>query len=259
MHLLATKLTGKRNRARAVTQLLRLQSQHERALAPRIEKVLSTQVKTIAMTLRSGGIDDVVTYLRTIGAADLHRELVAGLTVAFEVTGQAAIDSISGKKKTSDSAFNAARDKYLRGVAGKKIVQVTDSTVNYIRDQLDAAVNAGDSIVDMANRIEDQIDGIGFLNPKQRAFMISRTETHAASVSAMEMAVRTSGYDVIREWAAVVDDRSRDGHADADGQERAMDEPFDIDGGEMDFPGDPNAPAEHVINCRCQVLYRRAV
>jgi len=34
----------------------------------------------------------------------------------------------------------------------------------------------------------------------------------------------------------------------------ALDAPFNIEGYLMDFPGDPNGPAEHVINCRCTVV-----
>jgi hypothetical protein len=40
-----------------------------------------------------------------------------------------------------------------------------------------------------------------------------------------------------------------------DGQERGLNEPFDSpSGAQLMYPGDPDAPAEEVINCRCAVL-----
>jgi hypothetical protein len=34
-----------------------------------------------------------------------------------------------------------------------------------------------------------------------------------------------------------------------------MDEPFEVDGELLDYPGDPTGSAANVINCRCAVGY----
>jgi uncharacterized protein with gpF-like domain len=49
---------------------------------------------------------------------------------------------------------------------------------------------------------------------------------------------------------------ARPKHQAADGQVREMGDPFDIGGVPMNFPGDPEAPAEEVINCRCVRIAR---
>ena len=92
-----------------------------------------------------------------------------------------------------------------------------------------------------------------------RAETIARTETQRILNEARDEATRQivdqAGFEpgqVIRTWVAVNDARTRDSHAGLDGQERGLDEPFETeDGVEIMYPGDPDAPAEEVINCRC--------
>ena len=46
----------------------------------------------------------------------------------------------------------------------------------------------------------------------------------------------------------------RPGHAEADGQEVKIDEPFIVDGESLMYPGDVTGSASNVINCRCTVI-----
>lgn len=57
-----------------------------------------------------------------------------------------------------------------------------------------------------------------------------------------------------KEWSAVHDGRTRMSHLLADGQRRKVDEPFDVGGAKLAYPGDPRGPADEVINCRCVSL-----
>ncbi len=57
-----------------------------------------------------------------------------------------------------------------------------------------------------------------------------------------------------KEYLAVQDDRTRDAHAEADGQIVGIDESFIVDGEELQYPGDPSGDAGNVINCRCSIL-----
>jgi hypothetical protein len=60
-----------------------------------------------------------------------------------------------------------------------------------------------------------------------------------------------------REWFRTADKRTRDWHDTMQGQMRGMDQPFvDGKGSLLMFPGDPSAPADSRINCRCAVVYR---
>lgn len=63
------------------------------------------------------------------------------------------------------------------------------------------------------------------------------------------------GIEVKKQWIATHDKRTRDTHEYLDGQIVGVDEPFTVDGMEIDYPGDPLAPPELVYNCRCTLAY----
>ena len=88
--------------------------------------------------------------------------------------------------------------------------------------------------------------------------LFSRTAMTGAQnsgrITRMEEA-EEQGIEVNKQWIATLDDRTRDTHQELDGQIRKVDEPFEVDGMEIDYPGDPNAPPELVYNCRCSLRY----
>ena len=58
-----------------------------------------------------------------------------------------------------------------------------------------------------------------------------------------------------KEWTAARDERTRQAHADADGDIVGMDESFNVGGEMMRFAGDPNGSAGNIINCRCGISH----
>ena len=96
--------------------------------------------------------------------------------------------------------------------------------------------------------------------PLSRAKLITRTESHriqqeAAYDSSLE--AKAHNADVVNQWCAVLDGRTRDSHRRLDGQIREAGEAFEIGGRKAKYPGGFGDPAED-CNCRC-VLLTRAV
>lgn len=56
-----------------------------------------------------------------------------------------------------------------------------------------------------------------------------------------------------RRWVVAHDARLRDWHADLDGVEVDVDEPWENDYGQIMYPGDPAAHPANVYNCRCSI------
>lgn len=71
---------------------------------------------------------------------------------------------------------------------------------------------------------------------------------------AASAAVVAAGITITKTWVATLDDVTRETHAEADGQEVSIDEPFSVGGDELMFPGDDGSP-EETINCRCTLVY----
>jgi hypothetical protein len=66
-----------------------------------------------------------------------------------------------------------------------------------------------------------------------------------------QAAAATDEEFLVLEWVTMHDDKVREAHRDVDGQTRPPGEPYDVAGTEMRYPGDPTAPIELWINCRC--------
>lgn len=113
-----------------------------------------------------------------------------------------------------------------------------------------------------AARIDVMVDRYAERYLAMRAETIARTETtrvlNQARQETTEKVIEESGIpedEVVRTWAATDDARTRDTHAAMDGQERGLNEAFESpSGATLMFPGDPDAPPEETINCRCAVL-----
>lgn len=58
---------------------------------------------------------------------------------------------------------------------------------------------------------------------------------------------------VLMEWVTMHDSDVRAEHAATEGQQRPTTEPYDVAGVPMRYPGDPTAPIELWINCRCSL------
>lgn len=87
--------------------------------------------------------------------------------------------------------------------------------------------------------------------PFSRTKTIARTEGHRiqqASAADAQQAAKDRGADVVKQWDAALDGKTRPSHRMVDGEIRELDEKFS--NGLM-YPGDPNGPAAEVINCRC--------
>lgn len=91
-----------------------------------------------------------------------------------------------------------------------------------------------------------------------RGETILRTEVgriaQTASETTLEGIERDHKLGLWKEWSAVVDLRTRESHARADGQRRPPDGDFSVGGYPAKYPHDPRLPARESIACRCIVV-----
>lgn len=93
---------------------------------------------------------------------------------------------------------------------------------------------------------------------KNRALNIVQTEGHRIQQESADDARRhaiAKGADLVKQWDATLDIKTRDSHRRLDGQIREEDEPFGIDGKQAMYPGGFGDPSED-CRCRCVALSR---
>ena len=134
-------------------------------------------------------------------------------------------------------------DKIARGEA----VKWQEGQIQSVMMQ---SILTGESIPNIAKRIAKTL---GEINHKA-TIRYARTAATAAENAGKQDAFKRAtemGVKMMRVWEAVHDNRTRHEHRMLDGQERGVDEPFEVDGETIMYPGDPAASPGMIWNCRC--------
>jgi hypothetical protein len=179
-------------------------------------------------------------------------EIAALLSPHYTNVAAAAAEHLSGKIGVSFDVHNPQVAAFIRSRANLLAGNVNQTTYDAIANAMAEGQEAGDSIPMIAGRIQDVFEDAS----NTRATMIARTEVIGSfNGSTHEIGqLLPDGMVAGEEWLATEDDRTREAHIEADGQQIAMGDVFSVDGEDMRYPGDPNGSPENVINCRCALV-----
>lgn len=122
-----------------------------------------------------------------------------------------------------------------------------------ITAQVTTGILQGESIKHLADRLQTNIPNMN----RDSAIRAARTAVTGAQNAGRQDSYDTAvkiGIEMEKVWIATLDNRTRHDHAMADGQTVAKDEPFNVGGYELMFPGDPRGPGHEVYNCRCSMI-----
>ena len=127
------------------------------------------------------------------------------------------------------------------------MLSVNKTTQDALRESLADGVAQGEDLGQIRDRITEVYDQAQDF----RAETIARTEVGAAQNFGRTAEMENQGVKK-RVWIAIFSN-TRDAHAEADGQVVPIDEPFQVGGESLDYPGDPSGSPENTINCQCSV------
>lgn len=128
--------------------------------------------------------------------------------------------------------------------------QVTETTRTVLEDRvLLQGVANGETVDELAVRVRSVFTDLS----SWRGQMIARTETVGGFNAASHRTASDSGITTARVWLATGDSRTRDSHVSADGETLTSFDAKYSNG--CRFPGDPAAPADETIMCRCVETY----
>lgn len=182
--------------------------------------------------------------------------------VGMEAGADQAADTISGKgyvpeEQKLEHVKNPWFAKYLEKYGLLKAKEINTTTYDTLRETLDTSLaeglSQGEGLTKLIERLLTETEGVYGNMTEQRAEVIARTESATSENYGIYATYKIEGVEK-KTWLATRDERTRDAHREADGQTVGIDDPFLVDGEELDFPGDPAGSAGTVIQCRCTML-----
>ena len=208
------------------------------------QRALKTQVQSILETLQTNEFETVSEYLSNayhdgfIGTMyDLQGQ---GIPLIFPIDQEAVVAAVQQETKLSEPLYTAM---------GKDITE--------LKKKITGEISRGLSSGQMYGEISRNIASWANI-PKNNAMRIARTEAHRIQCKATADAqnrAKEKGADVVKQWDASLDGKTRSTHRKLDGQIRELDEPFEAGGYKAMYPGAFGRPEED-INCRCALLQR---
>ena len=209
------------------------------------QKALKKQIEGILDQLHNNEFTTISEYLTKcyeeswIGTLyDLQNQ---GIPLIFPIDQDQVIKAIQLNTKLSKSLYDRL------GIEIKELKSI-------IRSEVSRGISQNYSYEKMATLIKNASQ-----NTFNNSLRIARTEGHRISQEStynVQVEAKKKGADIVKEWDATLDGKTRPNHRFLDGQIVDIDKPFkNADGDEAMYPGGFGIPSED-INCRCCVLQR---
>lgn len=215
-----------------------------RAYQIQYQKALKAQIEAILDKLQCDEFSSIQDYLSHsyteayVGTMySLHGQ---GIPIITPIDQRAAVKAVVTDSKLSTNLYAALgydMDKLKKHVR-EEITRGLASSLPY--DQIARNVSMFSTL------------------PLANAKRIVRTEGHRiqqASTEDARQAAKAKGADIVKQWDASLDGKTRPLHRALDGQIRETDEPFEVNGIKVNIPGAFGDPSQD-CNCRCVALTR---
>lgn len=127
-----------------------------------------------------------------------------------------------------------------------------------VRAQISRGIAGGSTWNQMAQELAKNMVNSPFQTAQYNALRIARTEGHRIQQQSQYDAMlkaKEHGADLVKEWNATLDARTRPDHMSLDGQIREIGDPFTLGSLKAQYPGEFGRP-EQDIQCRCCALQR---
>ncbi len=205
----------------------------------KFQQQLKAQLDDIIDKMDSNMFETVQEYLDKcyvtgfVGTAyDLHGQDIPIIT---PINQKAMLEAVTLDPKLSDKLYG----EYMNDMKRE------------IRGEISRGIATADSFANIARNISNKTN-VG-LNKTMR---IVRTEGHRIQIDAaveMQYKAKAAGADVLKQWDATLDGKTRDSHRMVDGELRELHETFSNG---LKHPADSSGGAAEVVNCRCALLQR---
>lgn len=206
------------------------------------QKALKGQIESYLEVLHTKEYDSIEEYLKAsydngyMGA--LYSIQQQGIPLILPMDQEQIVKAIQLDSKISEGLYS-------------KLGYNVKELKTKIRAEVSRGISSGLMYSDIARNISNLAN-----MDMNKSMRIARTEGHRVQCQASQDAcvkAKDKGADVLKQWDASLDGRTRASHRMVDGELVELDETFSNG---LRFPSDPRGKASEVVNCRCALLQR---
>ena len=243
---------------------LKLHKEYEAYAYPLIKKALDQQIDAVLKFTDETNFDDLEVYLQFIVQQkplyDALEKIYAKVGVSSATFSYDWIrNSIPKNKKDFITDFFNAEwfaemVEYFRFIGTNKVAGIDETTRDRIQNVLADILGQNLSRREQARLFEETLSSPDF--NRARSLVIARTESTTAANYGIQIGAESSDYEVVKFWINTKDKRTRRSHLAMTTERIGINQPFNVGGTLMMYPGDPGnqfnvIPAAEVVNCRC--------
>jgi hypothetical protein len=233
----------------------------------KFRKALNEQVKPVKKALSGYQGEDIESISTTIDLLITDETISRVFDDLYKDVGLYYMENVEKlvqqKDLLTEDDWLEIIAQLMRDDVAEFVNTITSTTkadmIRLIKEQIDLGYANGESIQDIAKRLERAVPLNARKSNRFRAKNIAMTEVGRVESMASNEAANQLSIEVVKIWNTApwgIAKKERHNLCDVDGQVRKMDESFDVCGEQLRFPLDPMASAENTINCRCVVTYR---
>ena len=223
-------------------------------------RILLSQVKQVIRDIR--GLTDLSSIENVIDLIIVNEDIKNTYIQIFKDVGIKEFNELGSymvgrlKKNELDDLYIEDLENYAIQNAASKVVWMEETTrrlmLRYVREGIQEGIAQGLGINEIARNIEQTLNALYVPNAKKRAVTIAQTEVISASNRGSFMAAKNLGIELKKTWiTAPIGIAKKERHNLLEIRDVNLNEPFEVDGVYLMFPGDPNGSPQNVINCRC--------
>lgn len=231
-------------------------TKEENALRKKYIEIFNTQEKIVLSNIKRKGKKAIVKAINDPEDVLFNKEAQSKKTALAVSPLIFAIVANEGAEALAEIGLDpgafvieADFEKAINRNINRFSAEITDTTYDRLIEELRVGLQNEEGIAGLSSRVETVFNQATDF----RSRTIARTETLRATNSAFQEAYKQADIEG-KEWVAVEDARLRPSHSAANRQVVKINKRFSVGSSKMRFPGDPSAPANETINCRCRIV-----
>jgi len=175
------------------------------------------------------------------------------LYAALQTVAATRVASSTGATLEADGAWTTDVTNLLLDRAGSLAARVNGGTEQALAAAIADGATAGESLDELSARVA----GVFAHADDTRAALLARGEVFGAlnAASHTVAAGLPAPGSYVKQWDAVLDDRTRPMHVLAHSQTQPLGEPFQVGDDLLQYPGDPAGTPDEIDLCRCAAIY----